>query len=197
MEAQPTKSAEARWNDEAAFFDGTAHKIDVQPLDPATLRRYSGRVRRRFSPEYRFRVVNPLAGKKVLEIGCGDGHTSVLLARRGANVTGIDISSKLIDIARRRSKINEVDDRCRFLCGPIETADLPENSFDIIWGDAILHHLIPELPSVLPKLTRLAKPNSILIFAEPVNFCHLLRRIRFLIPVKAEATPDERPLEKQ
>jgi SAM-dependent methyltransferase len=136
-----------------------------------------------------------LDGKRVLDVGCGEGTNSVLLATLGAAVTGIDISPKSIEIAEKRAAINQVAGSCRFLCSPLETADLHADSFDIIWGDAILHHVISELPLVLRKLTLWAKPDALLVFGEPVNFNQTLRRLRSMIPVKTDVTPDERPLE--
>src|SRR6185312_8405904 len=58
-----------------------------------------------------------------------------------------------------------------------------------------LHHLIAELDFVMAQLCRYAKPGGTLLFAEPVNFSPILRRLRFTIPVHTDATPDERPLE--
>lgn len=48
---------------------------------------------------------------------------------------------------------------------------------------------------VVRKLAEWTKPGALLLFAEPINFNNFLRRIRFMIPVKTDATPDERPLE--
>ncbi len=195
MADEPLRDRDERWREEAAFFDKTAAEIDLKPIDPLALRRYSGPLRRRFSMEYRLRVPDGLRGKKVLDVGCGDGTNSVLLARLGADVTGIDISPKLIEIAKSRAEINHVADTCRFVCSPLEIADLPVHSFDIVWGDAVLHHLIPELPVLMERMTQFAKPGALTIFAEPVNFNQTLRRIRFMVPVTTEQTPDERPLE--
>ena len=77
----------------------------------------------------------------------------------------------------------------------MEKAEIPPHSFDVIWGDAILHHLIGDLELLLSRLILWAKPGAIMIFSEPANFNNTLRRLRFLLPVKTDATPDERPLE--
>ena len=195
MPEQPLKERQDRWRDEASFFDKATAAVDIAPIDPLTLARYQGPLRSRFSKEYRLRLLGDLHGKRLLDVGCGEGTNSVLLATLGANVTGIDISPKSIEIAQKRAAINRVAASCRFLCSPLETADLDANSFDIVWGDAILHHLIPELPLVLRKLAHWSKPGALMVFGEPVNFNQTLRRIRFMIPVKTDATPDERPLE--
>lgn len=169
--------------------------VNVRPVDPRTIRRYGSLRRRRFSKEFRFRVLGSLAGKAVLDLGCGEGTNAMNFAKQGASVTGIDISHKAIELATLRAEVNGVSSITRFLCSPLETVDVAESSFDIIWGDAILHHLIPDLEGVMEKLTRWAKPGAIVMFAEPVNFSPALRRLRHALPVKTDATPDERPLE--
>ena len=186
----------ARWEDEAKFFDEATADQAVHPLDPLVLRRYSSASpRRRFREEFRFRILKDLRGKRVLDVGCGDGHNSVLLAKLGARVTGIDISPRSIESARKRAATNGVSDRVEFVCSPIEEAVIPRSAFDVIWGDCVLHHLIESLEFVMKELTAWAKPGALMLFSEPVNFNHMLRRLRLKLPIKTEATPDERPLE--
>ena len=189
---------ERRWREEARFFDERASRnLDAAPLlDPLALRRYANpKLRSRFNKEYRFLILGQLAGKQVLDVGCGDGANSVLLAKMGATVTGIDISPASIEFARRRAEANGIFDRARFLCSPLESADLPAKHFDVIWGDAVLHHLIAELDLVMAQLCHYAKPGGTLLFAEPVSFSRVLRRLRLAVPIHTDATPDERPLE--
>jgi 2-polyprenyl-3-methyl-5-hydroxy-6-metoxy-1,4-benzoquinol methylase len=186
-----------RWESEAKFFDEWAEKTagSITPTDPLALRRYSPPLRRKFSKEFRFLLMGDLRGKSLLDVGCGDGANAVMLAQMGAAVTGIDISPKAIELAWQRADINGVKGSVQFCCSQLETAIFPQCSFDIIWGDAILHHLIPELDAVMSKLTDWAKPGALLVFAEPINFNNALRKIRFMLPVATHATPDERPLE--
>lgn len=184
-----------RWREETSFFDQFVGDVDLEPIDPLTLARYRGPLRRRYSYEFRLRLLGDLRGKTVLDVGCGEGTGSTLLAKLGAHVTGIDISPKSIELAASRAEMNHLTASCRFLCGPLETAELAPDSFDIIWGDAILHHIIPDLAGVLTRLTQWAKPGALMVFGEPVNFNQTLRRIRFMVPVKTDVSPDERPLE--
>ena len=194
---QGKNSRQERWRSEAEFFDEWAEKAgqNITPTDPLALKRYSPPLRRRFSKEFRFLLMGELKGKTMLDVGCGDGANAVMLAQMGASVTGVDISPKAIELAGKRAELNGVQESVRFCCSQLETADFPENSFDIIWGDAILHHLIAELDVVAGRLTRWAKPEALMLFAEPTNFNDTLRKIRFMIPVRSDATPDERPLE--
>ncbi len=193
------KQREARWKEEAQFFDEWAERAgdDIGPLDPLAVARYGSKhPRRRFHKEFRFRLLGSLTGKRILDVGCGDGLNAVMLARHGATVTGIDVSPKAVELATRRAELTGVSDSAKFLCSPLETVDLAPGSFDVVWGDAVLHHLLADLDQVLAKLALWTKPSGMLLFAEPVNLNSTLRRIRFMVPVKTEATPDERPLER-
>jgi len=188
-----------RWQRERQFFDRHAQTtaLDIRPVSPETLRRYGTLRRRYFSPEYRYRVIGDLKGKRVLDFGCGEGENSAVLAKLGAHVTGIDISQGAIDTARERCRINGVADRVEFVCSPIELAEFEPRSFDVVWGEAILHHLLGHLDTVLARLTNWVKPEGIMLFAEPVALSPAMRRLRRMVPVETEATPDERPLEAE
>ena len=192
----PDLATQQRWLEEAFFFDQAAAKIRLAPIHPLTLARYHGPLRRRFSKEFRLWLLGDLRGKKLLDVGCGDGANAVLLAKLGAEVTGIDISAQSIEVAGKRAAINQVAPACRFVCRPLETAELEPDSFDLIWGDGILHHVIPDLPAVMERLAHWAKPGALMVFGEPVNLCPALRRVRLRIPVHTDATPGERPLER-
>ena len=188
---------ERRWAMETAFFDAEAARglEMVAPMDPRLVARYSGHLRGYVLEEFRYSILGRLNGRRVLDIGCGEGFNSVLLARLGGMVTGVDISPKSIVLSTERARINGLANRCRFLCSPFETADLEPESFDVVWGDAILHHLIPELDSLLTRIVSLARTGGLITFAEPVALDPLLRRFRLMLPAATAATPHDRPLE--
>ncbi|PTL82432.1 class I SAM-dependent methyltransferase [Vitiosangium sp. GDMCC 1.1324] len=186
----------ARWASESDFFDQMAEKQRPQPLDALTLERYRAPRRPWFNKEFRFRLMGELSGRRVLDVGCGDGSNALLMARFGARVTGIDISPRSIELCKHRARLDGVEDSTHFICSPLETADLLEGSFDVIWGDGVLHHLIPELEGVMRKLVSYAKPGGLLVFSEPVCLSPLMRKLRKHIPIHTDATPNERPLER-
>jgi len=198
MTDTPSSAEADRWQREREFFDrhaeGAAH--DIKPVPPETLHRYGQLKRRFFSPEYRYRVVGDLSGKHVLDVGCGEGINTVVLAKLGAFVTGIDISQGAIDAAMERARVNGISDRVRFECAPLELASFQPGTFDIVWGEAILHHLIADLDDVLARIASWAKPDATILFAEPIVLSRTLRRIRLMLPLHTDATPDERPLEE-
>lgn len=187
----------ARLIQEARFFDRWAdtNALRLQPVDDAVLERYRnpGKL---YPKQYCFRLLGDVRGKKILDVGCGEGEDAMILARLGAEVTGLDVSPGAIDLAKQRAAINGVARQTRFLCAPLNDANLPEQSFDVIWIDNVLHHVLDDLEPTLRALLRAAKPGASILCIEPVNLNKTLRKIRFLVPVHTEVTPGERPLEK-
>ncbi len=192
----PVNERERRWSEEASFFDEAAQNAEVGPVDPRVIARYASRRRRRFSKEFRFRVIGNPAGLRILDLGCGDGENAMTLAKLGATVVGVDISPGAIDVCRQRAVANNVADRTRFVCSPVEQADLG-SQFDVVWGDAILHHIIPDLASVLTRARECLAAGGRFVFAEPVDLFLALRRLRErLTAVETGGTSDERPLQR-
>ena len=76
-------------------------------------------------------MVGDVAGKTILDLGCGEGGYARQLARRGARVTGVDGSERLIEVARRRARDERVD--ARFVCANVSWLDVFEAAtFDLV-----------------------------------------------------------------
>lgn len=189
------RAREARWREEARFFDAHA-PAEVGGIDPRVAVRYASARRFWFSKEYRFRLLGALTGQRVLDVGCGVGDNAILLALAGGEVTAVDVSPTSIAVAERRACASGLPIVPRFVCAPIEEAELPAGTFDLVWADGLLHHVIPELDLVLRRLRELARPGARVMFSEPVNRLPVLRRLRELLPIETDATPGERPLEE-
>jgi len=185
---------EERWLKEQEFFD--AEEYSEGPIPANTIERYR-LCRKPFLPaEQPFSMIGDIRGKRILELGCGDGGNSVLLALKGASVVGIDISPRAIQIARKRAEMHGVSDSVEFHAMPLEAyLERAEEKFDIIIGFAVLHHLLPVLDSVMSTLMKLSKPETGFVFAEPVSLSDSVRKLRLALPIKVYGTPDERPLE--
>ncbi len=185
------------WDAEAAFFDEKmAVAGAVEPVPERTLARYGSTHHRATVPkDFQFRLLGDLKGKRVLDVGCGEGENSVLFGLLGAEVVGIDLSPGSIERARDRAVVNGVQDRVRFECAPIEEANLAPGSFDVVWGQAFLHHVLHDIPGVVTSLMKATQPDGMLLFCEPLNQAQWLRKLRLALPVTVEGTPDERPLE--
>jgi 2-polyprenyl-3-methyl-5-hydroxy-6-metoxy-1,4-benzoquinol methylase len=185
-----------RWKAERDFFD--AEEYSQGPVPANTIERYT-LCRKPFLPaEYPFWILGDIRGKRILELGSGDGGNSVLLALKGATVCGIDISPRAVEIATRRARMHGVGDRVTFHALPLESyVRQTEEKFDIICGFAILHHLLPVLDELVIQMKRLAHPQTAFLFAEPVSLSRRLRQLRLALPLRIHATPGERPLEPQ
>jgi SAM-dependent methyltransferase len=90
------------------------------------------------------------SGTSVLDVGCGVGRWSRLLAAQGALVTGIDLSATMIEQARARSVRDGLAERCRFLVQDVAQLDLGE-TFDLIVAVTVLQHL-PDADAVRAAL---------------------------------------------
>jgi SAM-dependent methyltransferase len=81
------------------------------------------------------------SGTRVLDVGCGVGRWSRLLAARGAQVTGIDLSVTMIAEARRRAAAANLSGRCRFLVQDLAQLSIGEQ-FDLVLGVTVLQHML-------------------------------------------------------
>lgn len=124
--------------------------------------------------------IGNLHGKHVLEYGCGLGIFSVLLATSGAKVTAFDLSPASIAVTRKRAMLNEVDDNIQLSVSAGENLPFADESFDIIFGKAILHHLDVKLGC--RELYRVLKPGGKAVFAEPMGMNPLLNIAREHVP---------------
>jgi SAM-dependent methyltransferase len=144
--------------------------------------------------EYAYHLLGDVTGKTVLEFGCGDGLNTVMLAKRGAKVIAFDISAELVELATKRVEANG----CRgveFLLASAHSLPLKDESVDLVFGMAILHHLDLELAS--GNVRRVLKKGGRGIFKEPMRNSKLLARVRQLFPTRPDVSPFERPLTDQ
>ena len=100
-------------------------------------------------------------GKRVLEVGCGTGIFTEKIAKTGANITAMDISPDLLDLAKKRLSMPNV------LCelGDLENLHFAENSFDSVVGVSILHHV--NLKQSLKEIKKVLKSGGRIVFSEP------------------------------
>lgn len=104
-----------------------------------------------------------LAGKRVLDVGCGGGLLSEGMAARGAEVTGIDLSEKPLGVARLHllESGQQVDYR---LTSAEQLAEEMPGSFDAVTCMEMLEH-VPDPASVVAACARLVKPGGQVFFS--------------------------------
>ncbi|MFN8598452.1 MAG: methyltransferase domain-containing protein [Anaerolineae bacterium] len=100
----------------------------------------------------------PARCEKALDIGCGTGAFSRLLAQRAQHVLALDLSSQMIRLARERS----IDfGNIEYQVADVLKTDLPSNHFDCIVSIATLHHLPFE--ALLEKMKSALRPGGVLL----------------------------------
>lgn len=169
-----------------------SHATNHLLVAPAQVARYRAPPETTIFPlEYAFHVLGDVRGKTILEYGCGDGQNTVVLANRGAKVIALDLSAELLAVAKKRLEINGCDE-VELLLGSAHSLPLPDESVDVVFGIAILHHLDLELAG--REVRRVLRKGGRGIFKEPVRNSKLLARLRKFFPMHADVSPFERPL---
>lgn len=108
-------------------------------------------------------VLDIVKGKKVLDIACGEGYGSSMIAQSARSVIGVDISHEAIEHA---SKIYASQNNLKFLCSNASSVDLPDASFDVVVSFETIEHLT-EQQEMLAELRRVLRPDGILIMSSP------------------------------
>ncbi len=104
-------------------------------------------------------------GDDDLEVGCGTGSTALLLADSVKQVTAIDISSNMIDIARNKAKDQQVDN-VNFIQSTLFDDTLEKRSFGVILAFNFLH-LLEDTPEAIRRINELLKPEGLFIATRP------------------------------
>ena len=134
--------------------------------------KWSIEYRRRFIYDPMFEGLD-LSGMKVLDAMCGSGQTTSYLLDRGAAVTGLDISTEVVEAFRARWTEAEVVKRS------LLDSELPDNSFDCVTVIGGLHHIHPNLRQAMVEIHRVLRPGGYLCFFEPHSgsFPDIIRRV--------------------
>ncbi len=99
---------------------------------------------------------------KILEIGCGTGTLTELLVKTGANIVATDIFPEFLDAAKKRTNSPNVIFQ---LADAEKLENFPDESFDVVCGLSILHHL--DIEKTFDSIKRVLKNGGCLIFSEP------------------------------
>jgi magnesium-protoporphyrin O-methyltransferase len=97
-----------------------------------------------------------MRGLRLLDAGCGTGALAVEAARRGADVTAVDISPTLISIARERLPDRMGEGRIQFIAG--DMLDLRLGTFDhVVAMDSLIHYSLPDMIGMLVQLSAMCR----------------------------------------
>lgn len=152
----------------------TSHAANADPLE---IQKFSELAHRWWDPTSEFRPlheINPLrlewinaraalAGKNVIDIGCGGGILAESMAKKGAKVTGIDLSQKALKVADLHGLESGVDVRYKLVAAEDMAAQEP-GQYDVVTCMEMLEH-VPDPAAIVRAAAALAKPGGHLFFS--------------------------------
>jgi len=130
-----------------------------------------------------------LSAKKLLDIGAGLGESSVYFALQGAQVTTVDISPQMVEMALRLGRKYGVE--LEGIVSEAEDLHLPADSYDIIYIANTIHH-VQNRALLFEQMHRALKPRGMFISYDPIAYNPLINVYRRM--ATAVRTPDESPL---
>lgn len=101
--------------------------------------------------------ISDIAGKRVLEIGCGMGFHSEILARAGAKLTSIDLSATSVKATKTRFELKGLDAEIREM--DAESLALPSGEFDLVWSWGVIHHSA-RTGRIVREIDRVLRPGG-------------------------------------
>jgi ubiquinone/menaquinone biosynthesis C-methylase UbiE len=149
---------ERYWNDRIHDLEMTDHAVGSREFF-ADLDAY------RFDKlHYLPRLVdfNSFAGRELLEVGCGIGTDLVRFARGGALVTGVDLSSTAVELAKQNFAWNGVSAR-ELRVANAEALPYADHSFDVVYGHGVLQYTA-DAPKLVAECYRVLRPGALAIF---------------------------------
>ncbi|OFA03228.1 bifunctional 2-polyprenyl-6-hydroxyphenol methylase/3-demethylubiquinol 3-O-methyltransferase UbiG [Duganella sp. HH101] len=174
--------------------------------DPLELQKFSDLAHRWWDPTSEFRPLHeinplrlewinaraPLAGKKVIDIGCGGGILSESMARKGATVTGIDLSEKALKVADLHSLESGVAVRYKLIAAE-DMAAQEAGQYDVVTCMEMLEH-VPDPGAIVRAAATLVKPGGQVFFStlnrNPKAYLFAILGAEYLLRMLPKGTHD-------
>ena len=175
-------------------------------VDPSEIAKFEALASRWWDPESEFKPlhdINPLrcnyideiahlAGKKVLDVGCGGGILSEAMAQRGAQVSGIDMGEAPLNVAKLHALESGLEINYRQM--PVEQlAEQEPASYDVVTCLEMLEH-VPDPASVIRACMQLVKPGGKVFFStlnrNPKSYAFAIVGAEYLLRLLPAGTHD-------
>ena len=180
--------------------------IAEQNVDPAELKKFGELAHRWWDPQGEFRPLHeinplrlawieglaPLAGKDVLDVGCGGGILSEAMARSGARVTGIDLADKPLKVAELHLHESGFSISYQKI-SPEELAEKTPGAFDLVTCMELLEH-VPDPARTVAACAKLARPGGHVFFStinrNPKSYLFAVIGAEYLLKMLPKGTHD-------
>jgi 2-polyprenyl-6-hydroxyphenyl methylase / 3-demethylubiquinone-9 3-methyltransferase len=181
-------------------------QMSNQNADAAEIKKFSDLAHRWWDPNSEFRPLHeinplrlewinqriPLSGKRVIDIGCGGGILAEAMAKKGAEVTGIDLSDKALKIADLHGLESGI--KVRYEKISAEDMALREaGQFDVVTCMEMLEH-VPDPLSVVRACAGLAKPGGHVFFStlnrNPKSYLYAILGAEYILQILPKGTHD-------
>lgn len=174
--------------------------------DPLELQKFSDLAHRWWDPTSEFRPLHeinplrlewinaraPLAGKRVIDIGCGGGILAESMARKGASVTGIDLSEKALKVADLHSLESGVPVRYKLIAAEDMAAE-EGGQYDVVTCMEMLEH-VPDPGAIVRAAANLVKPGGHVFFStlnrNPKSYLFAVIGAEYLLRMLPKGTHD-------
>jgi ubiquinone/menaquinone biosynthesis C-methylase UbiE len=145
------------------------------------------------SPENRIIIakLGNIKGKKILELGCGAGEASVYFAKKGAEVTAVDISNGMLKVVQKLAKKHNVI--VSTIQSSSDNIDLEDETFDIVYAANMLHHV--DILKTLKEVSRVLRKKGVLASWDPIAHNPIINIYRRM--ATDVRTKDEHPIKME
>lgn len=193
------KREQEYYNQYAQSFDAK-REIDMSPIH-GPMKKIERRPWNSYWATYELAIDSFQPGQKLLDFGSGPGENALRFSEIGYDVEGFDISQANVEVANKLFEANQRKDKGNFQVSPAEVLPYEDNSFEMIVGVDILHHV--DIPKAVVECHRVLKEGGQAIFREPleVPFLDWIRNtklVKLFAPTEASfelhITEDERKL---
>ncbi len=190
-----------------AAANGLTMQTHPPNADPAELAKFSALAHRWWDPESEFKPlhdINPLrlawiervaegiAGKRIVDVGCGGGILAEAMAGKGAQVVGIDLSEKALGVARLHQLESGSTVDYRLMAAEALAAEAP-SAFDVVTCLELLEH-VPEPASTIAACAAMVKPGGSVVFStlnrNPKSYLYAILGAEYALKLLPRGTHD-------